>query len=146
MYTMIPARRVFNPMAPLFDSPMFHDFFDDKPCAMMRTDIRKAENGYVVEAEIPGAAKEDIHLNIQDNVLTISADTASVKEEDKEKNGWLRRERVFGHMERSFNIEGIDASAITADYVNGVLTVRLPLQPEEKKEVRTIAIGDGSNE
>lgn len=135
MYTMI--RRPFAPR--FLTDPFMSDFFDERPVLRMHTDIRKAEDGYLLEAEIPGVEKKDISLKIDEDVLTISADlNLENKEEDKQ---YLRRERISGHMERSFNVEGIQQEAITAEYHNGVLTVKLPRVPEVKKEVKNITIG-----
>lgn len=135
MYTMI--RRPFAPR--FLTDPFVSDFFDEPSILRMRTDIRKTEDGYLLEAEIPGVEKKDISLKLDENVLTISADlNLENKEED---NHYLRKERVSGHMERSFNVEGIQQDAITADYHNGILVVKLPKVPEVKKEVKNITIG-----
>lgn len=144
MYTMIPARHVFDSFAPMFRDPFFRNVFDEQSPMMMHTDVRETEAGYVLEAEMPGITKENISLKIENDTLTIAAETAKETEETKER--YLRRERRVGKMERSFNLEGIDQNNITADYINGVLTVNLPKVPEVKNETRTIAIGSGENE
>ena len=135
MYTMIPQTREMNSLNRFLDEM----FAPAMP--RMRADVRETEGGYVIEAEMPGVEKENITLSLEEDVLTIRAEVKS--ESAEEKNDFLRRERVTGSMERAFSVEGIDQSAITADYRNGVLRVNLPRPAEEKKETRTIAIGDG---
>ena len=76
-------------------------------------------------------------------MLTIAADFNTNKADKKE--AYLYSERRSGHMERSFNLEGIDQEHITADYVDGVLSVRLPkMHKAEEKNSRRIAIGSGA--
>ena len=82
-------------------------------------------------------------MSVDDGTLTISADLNEEKKDEK-RGGYLYSERRSGHVERCFNLEGIDAEAISADYKDGVLLVTLPkLQPEPKKEARKVLIGDG---
>ncbi len=142
MYTMVPFRRAMNPaFAPLFNDSLFNDFFGERSMPEMRVDVREREGAYLLEADLPGLKKEDIKLNVNNGALTISADLHSEKKD--EQNGYVCSERRCGHVERSFNLEGIDVSGVKADYQNGVLMVLLPKQkPEEKKDGFSIAIGD----
>ena len=138
MYTLVPFRRSF---APLFNDHFMREFFDMDAMPEMRVDVREKDGAYLLDAELPGLKKEDINLNVNDGVLTISADINQEKKENKD--GYVCSERRCGHVERSFNLEGIDVSGITADYRHGVLTVRLPKEKaEEKKNSFRIAIGD----
>ena len=144
MYKMIPYRRAhLSPMMPsLFNDPMMREFFNDSSnLPTMNVDVHEEENEYVLEADLPGIDKKDINLEVKDGVLTISADVNNEKKE--EKKNYVYSERRCGHVERSFNLEGIDVSGVKADYQNGVLMVLLPKQkPEEKKDGFSIAIGD----
>ncbi len=142
MYTMVPFRRAMNTaFAPLFNDSLFNDFFGERSMPEMRVDVREREGAYLLEADLPGLKKEDIKLNVNNGALTISADLHSEKKD--EQNGYVCSERRCGHVERSFNLEGIDVSGVKADYQNGVLMVLLPKQkPEEKKDGFSIAIGD----
>ena len=107
-------------------------------------DVREKEAAFLLEADLPGVKKEDISLDVNDGVLTISADINQEKKETKE--GYVCNERRCGHVERSFNLEGIDVGAIKADYRHGVLMVRLPKEKtQEKKNGFKIAIGDEAN-
>ena len=153
MYTIVPFanhRELHRqPMNSLFDDRFFRSFFDMSDVvgsAGFRVDVRDEEGCYKLEAELPGVARDKLALHVEEGALVISADMNHEKKE--EKHGYLYSERRTGHVERRFDLEGVDEQNITADYKDGVLTVTLPkLQPEAKKETRrAIAIGDGKAE
>jgi HSP20 family protein len=102
----------------------------------IKTDIRETENAYILEADLPGFDRDDIHAEIKNGYLTIRAERRSESEENKES--YLRRERTYGSFTRTFDLEGIDAEAITASFKNGVLTMELPKAKE--KDERKIEI------
>ena len=124
----------------------FDDFFrsffgTDVSTNAMRVDVKDEGDHYLLEADMPGIKKEDVSIEVNDGVLTISADINQEKKETKE--GYVCSERRSGHVERSFNLEGIDVGSIKADYRQGVLMVRLPKEKvQEKKNTFKIAIGD----
>lgn len=89
-----------------------------------RTDITDKGDHYLLEAELPGFAKENIHLNIEGDLLTITAKREENKEE-KDKQ-YVRRERSCASYERSFDISEVKAEEINANYANGVLEMTLP--------------------
>lgn len=90
----------------------------------LKSDIKESETSFVVETEVPGYNKEDINVEIEDGVLTISVETKKETEESTAK--YIRRERVAGKYSRSFTFEGVDESAIKAKYDKGILTIELP--------------------
>lgn len=138
MYTMIPFHTRRNPMMYAFD-PFFREFFEEPDKAPMRVDVLKQEDSYQLKADLPGAAKEDIRIEVKDDILTISAEMNASKKE--EKDGFICNERCFGSMKRSFRLEDINEEGITAEYTDGVLTVTLPrLKDEDKPGTRMIAI------
>lgn len=97
-------------------------------------DVRETEEAYIVEADIPGMKKEDVHIEVADDVLTIKGERKEEKEE-KQKN-FHSVERRFGSFARSVALPaGFDASKVTAKFDDGVLTVTLP-KPEERKPRR----------
>ena len=104
-----------------------------------RTDIRETEKAYILEADLPGFAKEDIRAEIKENILTVYAEH---KTENEEKDGdrYLRRERSFGSYQRSFDIRGVESDAITAAYRDGVLTLTLPKKEIKQPEARAVNI------
>lgn len=102
--------------------------------------ICKTEEMFGLELAAPGLKKEDFNINLDNNVLTISAE---LKNESEEKNERLiRREFSFSSFNRSFSLpKTIDLDNIKADYTNGILKVTLPKREEAKVAVnRQIAI------
>ena len=108
---------------------------DSSQLVLLGTDIAEEEGGYKLMADLPGFNKEDIHVDVDGDKLTISAERGNENEEKKE--GYIRRERSYGSYKRSFDISAIDSDAITGDYNNGVLTLHLPKKviatPEAKR-------------
>jgi HSP20 family protein len=85
----------------------------------------------VLKVELPDVAKEDISLQVENNMLTISGQRNMEKQVKEEQ--YHRIERAYGAFSRSFTLPPtVDASAIAADYRNGVLTVKLPRREEAK--------------
>jgi HSP20 family protein len=92
----------------------------------IKMDVTENDKAYTVKAEIPGVKKEDIHVTIDGNTVSISAE---VKKESEEKEGEkvLRSERYYGRMARSFSLgSDIDEANASARYENGVLELVLP--------------------
>jgi len=121
---------------------MFNDFFV-APTAwsghdasfMPRVNIKDNEEELSLVFEIPGMNKEDIKVALKDSVLTVSG-KREFTEEEKEEN-YVRSEIRTGSFERSFTLpETVDAEMISADYKNGMLTVKLAKKEEVKpKEI-----------
>lgn len=146
MYTMVPfrpRRDLTRPMMnSMFDDRFFRSFFnmdDMVGSAGFRVDVKDTGSAYLMEAELPGVRMEDIALNVENDVLTISADVNTARKADGQS--YLYSERRSGHMERAFSIEGIAQDGITAAYRDGVLSITLPKeQPAPEKAARRIAI------
>ena len=136
MYSMTPFGRN-NSLSNFFDNfggmntPDFTSF---------RTDIREDGDHYVLDADLPGFDREDIHLELQGDVLTITAQHNDEKEDKDEEGKYLCRERSTSSFTRSFDVSGIDTEKITAAYDKGVLTLSLPKQTEEVPASRRIEI------
>lgn len=97
-------------------------------------DLLEKEDHFVLRADIPGVAEDDVSIEVQDNTLTVSGERKA--EHEERSRGWFRIERSFGRFSRSLTLpEGIDPDAITADFHLGVLEVRIP-KPEERKPRR----------
>jgi HSP20 family protein len=103
-------------------------------------DLTEEGDHFVLRADLPGLRDEDVNIEVEDNVLTISGERRSEHEDRKE--GYYRVERAVGRFSRSLTLpEGVDPDSIEAQFENGVLTVRIP-KPEETKP-RRVAIGVG---
>ena len=113
----------------LFFGDDFFPSFTSGFTANFHADIRDTGNEYVIEAEMPGMAKDDIKLELDGDVLTISAEKK--ESSDEERGSYIRRERRYGSFARSFRVEGIDNEGINAAFDNGLLRLTLPkLTPE----------------
>ncbi len=124
---------------------MFNDFekdFMSNPFSAssygFKTDIKDDGKNFTVEAELPGFNKEDISIDIDKDVLTVSASHKSENEEKTDK--YVRRERSYGSFSRSFDVTGIDAENIKAAYNNGVLELTLPKLEAVEPAKKQIAI------
>jgi len=93
--------------------------------------FQNGEQELVLKAELPDMAREDIDITVENYVLTIKGDkkfTSDVKEEQ-----YHHAERRYGAFSRSFSLpRTVDASKVSAEYRNGVLTIKLPLREEAK--------------
>ena len=107
-----------------FIKPLHGDQLPDPD--QIKINVSEGASNYTVTAEIPGVKKEDIHVLVEDDVVTLRAD---IKQEDQSASTEkvLRSERYFGTVSRSFRMaENIDESQSKAKYENGVLTLTLP--------------------
>lgn len=94
-------------------------------------DISENENELVVKADVPDVKFEDIHVNLENDTLTLKGVRKFEKASDK--GGYHRIERSYGSFERSFTVPNtVDAEHVKADYKNGVLTVTLPKKETAK--------------
>ncbi|HWV18770.1 MAG TPA: Hsp20/alpha crystallin family protein [Rhodocyclaceae bacterium] len=99
---------------------------DTSELPAIKIDVKAQAQGYQVHAELPGVRKEDIHVDIDGSVVSISAERRQERE-IKEGERILRTERHFGKVARSFDLgTEIDEAAASAKYSDGVLELTLP--------------------
>jgi len=92
----------------------------------MKIDLSEDDKAFYLKAEIPGVKKEDIHIAIDGNEVSISAEMKKEKEEGKGETV-LRSERYYGRWSRSFSLGyAVDESKAEAKYTDGVLMLTLP--------------------
>lgn len=92
----------------------------------IKIDVSETDGQYAVKAEIPGVRKEDIDVRVDGNLVTISAEVKTEKEE-KKGSRVLRQERQQGYTSRSFTLAcPVDDTRAEANYQNGVLELKLP--------------------
>ena len=119
-----------KPFDSFFDMPatrMWNKVFTTPP-----VNIKEYENEFRIELAVPGMRKDDIKIDIDHNMLTVSAETEDMKEEVLEE--YTRNEYNYTSFSRSFAIpEGIKTDNIVAKYVDGVLKLILPKKEEFKK-------------
>ncbi|MDO9158336.1 MAG: Hsp20/alpha crystallin family protein [Burkholderiaceae bacterium] len=120
-------------------SGLFDDLFRDvapgffvKPLhgeplpAQIKVEVRETPQAYLLQAEVPGVRKEDIHVQVDGNVVTLRAE---IRQHDSETDGEkvLRSERYYGSVARSFQMpQDIDNATAKAKCEHGVLTLTLP--------------------
>jgi HSP20 family protein len=95
----------------------------------IRLDVSEDDQTYTVKAEIPGVRKEDINVSVDGNLVSLSAEVKSDKEE-KQGRKVVRRERYHGSVSRSFTLaQDVDMNRAEAKYEDGVLHLTLPKKP-----------------
>jgi HSP20 family protein len=126
---------------------LFSTFFDgpDVSGAPLRRwipamDLVETDDDFVLRADLPGLSENDVNIELEDNVLTISGERKA--EHEQRKEGYYRVERAFGSFSRSLTLpEGINPDQVRASFDRGVLEVRIP-KPEERKP-RKVTISAG---
>ncbi|HUW51262.1 MAG TPA: Hsp20/alpha crystallin family protein [Sulfuricella sp.] len=122
-----PFDLAFEPFDDVFRGFFRPVRFEGVPQQMqIRLDIKESDKDYTINAEIPGVKKDDIHVTIDGNQVSISAE---VKKEEEEKEGGkvLRSERYYGKVFRSFTLgSDVDDAAAKAKYTDGLLKLTLP--------------------
>jgi len=107
-----------------FVKPM--DYPGENQAPSIKMDVREQKDAYLVHAEIPGVKKEDVHVVVEGNQVSISAEVKQEKE-IKEGERVLRSERSFGQVSRAFQLgHDIDDSKAVAKFNDGVLELTLP--------------------
>ncbi len=102
-------------------------------------DIAEDDKEYLIKAEVPEMKKEDIKLNVHDDILTISGERKYEKEEKGKK--YHRVERAYGSFTRSFTLpEDADGSKVSAEYKEGVLKVHLPKSEKAKPKAIEVKV------
>jgi HSP20 family protein len=102
-------------------------------------DLVETDEHLVLKADLPGLTRDDVAIEVKDRVLTVSGERKA--EHESKGEGFYRMERAFGTFSRSLTLpDGIATDAITADFKDGVLEIRIP-KPEERKPYR-VAIGE----
>ncbi len=144
MFGIVPFRNnKISERGSLFDmAGIFNDFLNDTTLGFtdfqsIKADVKENEREYIIEAEIPGAKKEDIKLDLRDDRLTILVERS--EETKEEKNNYIRRERRYGSTSRCFLVENVKNEDVSAKYENGILSIVLP-KSEEKKPNSSIEI------
>jgi HSP20 family protein len=130
---------------------LFNSFFDTPVAAgegagrrwLPAMDLVEADDHYMLRADLPGLSEDDVSIEVEDSVLTISGERKA--EHEQRGEGYHRLERSYGAFARSLTLPGgVDPDAVQASFDRGVLEVRIP-KPEQRKPRRvTIGVG-GTN-
>ena len=136
----------YNPFREMenLERAFFEDnFWNDRgmgALAEFKTDIQDKGDHYLMEADLPGFKKDDIHIDVDDGMMTITAERHSEHEEEDKKGSYVRCERSYGSYQRSFDLSGIDENGLQAAYADGVLKLTLPKAKEQKPESHQVKI------
>jgi HSP20 family protein len=128
-----------DPVFPVVFNRFFNDDFDNyftkRDCGCMpATNVVENDKSFEIEFAIPGMNREDIKINVENDVLTVSSEKEAKKEE-KDKN-YTRKEFSYSSFSRSFTLpETVDADQINARLENGILKVDLPKKEEAKSKL-----------
>ena len=149
-------------MPSIFGENLFDDFFDDyfpfdtdkelhkaekklygrRAGHVMKTDIKEKDNGYEFEIDLPGFAKDEVKVSLENGYMTIEAAKGLDKDEkEKETGKYIRKERYYGSYQRSFYVgNGVTQDDIKGGFENGILTLTVPKKEakpavEEKKYI-----------
>jgi len=94
----------------------------------LKMDLTRTDDTYCVKAEMPGVKKDDIHISVEGNQVTISGESSKEREEKKGEEV-IRSERYYGKVSRSFTLpQEVDESKVVANYADGVLNLKLPVK------------------
>jgi HSP20 family protein len=132
---MLPmiSRRSYKPFT--FQDFLSEDFFptiNRTTSTLPAVNIREDEKAFYLELAIPGMSKEDVKIELKDEMLTISSEHKEEKEDKAE--GYSRKEFSYNSFCRSFYLpEGVDTEKINASYKEGILGIEIPKKEEEKK-------------
>jgi HSP20 family protein len=127
------------------------DFFNEVPAffndgfnksisnVFVPVNVKESEGSYQLDVVAPGFDKADFKINLDGNILTISAEKKAEEKNENEKQ--VRNEYKYRSFKRSFTLdEKTDASNIDAKYINGVLILNLPKKAEVKEAVKEISV------
>lgn len=127
---MLPKRNYYlNDYFDMFNTPLNKEY--------MKTDIYELDHKYYLEIDLPGIKKENIKINYDNGYLTISAEKNSLS---SSPNTYIRRERFYGEIKRSFYIGIKKDTDLKAKYINGILTISFPKLDIPRKDTKNITI------
>ena len=115
-------------------------FFGREALPVFSVDIYEESDRYVLEADLPGFSKEDIHLDIEGTYLTVRAERKSVKSGEEGEMKPLRSERLYGKFTRTFDLSDVDTDGLHASYENGVLCLAMPKKKAKEPKRRELTI------
>lgn len=118
MFSLSPLNAALRPvrLSEWMDDFWTHETF--------KIDVKKTENGYHLDAELPGFDKDDIKISYEKDTLTIEGIHAETQASDSES--WVHQERTQMRLKRSVYLPDIDESAIKAKLTKGILSIELP--------------------
>ena len=106
--------------------------------------MKQVEDEMIVCADLPGVNADDVHVELDEGMLTISGERRTNREENEE--GFYRTERSYGSFTRSIAVpDGIDEDKVKASFDNGVLEVTIPIPETQRQRRRRIDVNSGAS-
>ena len=140
---MLPM--ITRTLSPFFTSNFFDDDFiptltrNNNNSNVPAVNVRENEKSYILELAVPGIDKNNLKIDMNEDVLTVSSEIKN--ESDDEKDGYRRREFSYSSFSRSFYIpENVNKEKIGASYKDGILSVELPKEEERSKITKQIKV------
>ncbi len=132
----------YNPFQTMdeFEKNFFNPSFFETSLEQFKTDIKDEGDSYTLEADLPGFDKKDIHLDLNNDLLTVSAERHSEHEEKDKKSKFVKCERSYGSFSRQFDVSAVDTDGIKAKYENGVLTLHMPKKSVQLPSAKRLEI------
>ena len=145
MMPSIFGEYLFDDFDSWFSDPVEKRFFGKKNPLygkhaknLMKTDVKETEKGYEVDMDLPGFKKDEIQMELNDGVLTISAAKGLDKDEEDKNGNYIRKERYAGSMSRSFYVgKHVTVEDVHPKYESGILSFSVPkaeAKPVEEKK------------
>lgn len=128
-FNLLPSEReehglnLFDPFGDFFDEPMLDRRAFRGINSIMKTDVKETKDKYIIDVEMPGVEKNDIALDLSDGYLTITAKREKNYSEEDKKENYIRRERSYGQMSRSFYVGDVKKEDVDAHLEKGVLQI-----------------------
>lgn len=139
----------------IFSNRFFDDFFQDafQPFSgrstsdntsnLMNVDVKEYDDKYLMDLELPGYQKEDVHAQLKNGYLIIQAQRSENNDQKDDNGHYIRRERFSGSCQRSFYVgEQVTENDISASFKDGILTLQIPKVQAlpKQEETRYISI------
>ncbi len=146
--TTMPATTVSNWMDQIFQDNLNRFFNDDfwgfsglNHQVNVPVNLRETDKSYEMSLIAPGLRKDDLKLNVTDELLTISYEQKDEQNEENKAEGWLRKEYRMQSFSRNFRLDdSVDVNKISASYDNGILHLSLPKKENARKLSKTIDV------
>lgn len=148
MRTLVKTNRHNHPSNLFFDDFFGKDFFNfpaverKAETTVPAVNVKETENSFIVEAAIPGVKKENVKVELNENVLSISSETKNEANESNDK--YTRKEYSYSSFKRSFTIDedAINTETIDAKFADGILSIVLPKKEakEPEQKIKTINV------
>ena len=150
---MVPYMFNDGLMDDLFSDAWAHDFdramraaeprsmFGKRADNVMKTDVREMDGSYELDVDLPGFKKDEVHVDLKNGYLTISAEKGLDKDESDKKGKYIRQERYAGACSRSFYVgEDVEPSEISGKFEDGILKLSIPKAEKKLPKSSSITI------